>query len=64
MIKKIKAFFMTKKPESLEKYTGVSDFMVHASYDTKKKVFTEAARRANEDQLKTFREARLKTRVN
>lgn len=46
------------------KYNGFSDFFLHASDEEKKVVFTEAAHRANEDQQKTFREAKLKAGAN
>jgi hypothetical protein len=37
---------------------------MHAPADEQKKVFMEAARRANEDQSKIFREARMKVEAN
>ncbi len=47
----------------IEKYKGFSDFMLHASPEEKKKVFTEAARKANEDQLRAFKEIELKLKT-
>ncbi len=49
--------FKGKKIEGPEKYKGLSDFFMHASADEQKKVFTEAARKANEDQMKVFKQA-------
>ena len=63
MITAIKNFFGGKKSEAVE-YTGLADFFLHASSNEKKKVITEAARKANDDQLKVFNEALLKTRTN
>ena len=64
MMNKIKPLFkgkeIEKKPKAPLEYAGFSDFFIHAPLDEKKKVITEAARRANEDQLKVFRERRLK----
>jgi hypothetical protein len=42
---------------SVVEYSGLSDFLLHASPEKKIAVFTEAARRANEDQRKTFERA-------
>ncbi len=36
-----------------------SDFFMHASEEKKTVVFTEAARMANEEQMRTFEKARL-----
>lgn len=59
MIKMLKNIFKRKNDE-LAEYKGVADFFLRAPDDLKKKVMTEAARRANEDQSKIFREARMK----
>ncbi len=64
MIKLLKSIFKGKETEGPEKYKGLSDFFMRASADEQKKVFTEAARRANEDQSKIFREAKMKVGVN
>lgn len=45
-------------------YAGLSDFLLRASSDEKKKIITEAARRSNEDQFKVFSKARLKVGTN
>lgn len=55
---------MQERKRSVSKYTGLSDFLLHASPDEKKKIITEAARRANEDQFKVFIKARLRVGVN
>ncbi len=47
-----------------KKYAGFSDFFIRASSDEKKKVITEAARRANADQLEVFEKARIKIKTN
>lgn len=44
-------------------YEGLADFFLHAPVDEKKKVIKEAAHKANEDQLKVYKEARLKTKT-
>jgi hypothetical protein len=59
MINKITQFFKGNKEEN-HKYKGLSDFFRHAPKETKEKVIAEAARRANEDQLKVFNDARVK----
>ncbi len=64
MINKLKKLFKGKEIEGPEKYKGLSDFFMRAPADEQKKVFTEAARRANEDQSKIFREARMKVEAN
>lgn len=64
MMDKIKNLFKNKKAEEVKKYTSASDFFMHAPADEQKKVFTEAARRANEDQMKIFQEARMKVEAN
>lgn len=50
--------------EITSEYEGLSDFLLHAFSDEKKKVITEAARRANEDQFKVFSKAQLKVGAN
>ena len=40
----------------------ISDFLLHASEQKQKKLFMEAARRANEDQRETYRKAQLKAK--
>ena len=61
MIKILKAIFQGRAVSGVEKYSGFSDFLLHASSDEKKAVMQEAARKANKDQMKVFEEARLKT---
>lgn len=61
MIETIKSLFRGKR--TIE-YAGLSDFLLRASPDEKKKVIAEAAHKANEDQLKMFNKARLKIRMN
>lgn len=47
------------------KRTGrFSDFFRHASLEEQKKVVTEAARKANEDQRKVFRQAEAEMNTN
>lgn len=41
----------------MSEYKGFSDFFLHASQEKKIEVFTEAARRANEDQRRTIKKA-------
>lgn len=43
-----------EKPVPAMEYRGLADFLQHASEVRKIEVFTEAARRANEDQRKVF----------
>jgi hypothetical protein len=64
MLKLLKSIFKGKETKGPEKYKGLSDFFMHAPVDEQKKVFTEAARMANEDQSKIFREARMKAGAN
>ena len=45
------------------KYNFFSDFFLHATEQKKEEVLKEAARRANEDQMRVFEEARLKASV-
>lgn len=49
--------FKERDIEGLEKYDGVADFFRRATEEEKIAVFTEAARRSNEDQRKIMREA-------
>lgn len=63
MINKIKQLFKKKEVLKPEKYTGLSDFFLNASTTEKKEVIREAAKRANEDQLKVFNKA-LKMKTN
>ncbi len=49
-----------EKVEKPKKYEGLSDFFMNAPADEQKKVFIEAAQRANEDQFKIFIEAQMK----
>ena len=53
----IKNLFKGKKTDETRKYNSASDFFMHASADEQKRVFTEAARKANEDQMKVFKRA-------
>lgn len=64
MIRAITRFFRRGNKESISEYAGLSDFLLRASPDEKKKVITEAARRANEDQFRVFSKAQLKVRTN
>ena len=64
MIKRIVNFLKGEKTPEIRKYAGVSDFLLHAPVNEKKKVITKAAEKANEDQLKVFEAARLKTKAN
>ena len=64
MMNKLRNLFRGRKESDLKKYEGLSDFFMHAPADEQKKVFTEAARRANEDQMKVFQEARMKVEAN
>ena len=57
MMKLLKSIFKSKETKGPEKYKGLSDFLMHAPLDEQKKVFTEAARKANEDQMKVFKQA-------
>jgi len=50
-----------KRGSKKRKYSGLSDFFLRAPEDEKQKIITEAARRANEDQLRIFNRARIKT---
>lgn len=52
----------SSKKENKPKSSKFSDFFRYASEEQKIKVFTEAARRANEDQREVYRKAQLKTK--
>jgi hypothetical protein len=56
-MKIIKNILNGKKTEGSKKYTSASDFFMHAPADEQKRVFTEATRKANEDQMKVFKQA-------
>ncbi len=62
MIKQVFMFFKGKKIEKTREYTGVADFLLNAPFEEQKKAITRAAQKANEDQLKVFEAARLKTK--
>ena len=64
MIKAIRSIFKGEGKKNISDYAGFSDFFLRASDEEKKKVITEAAKKANEDQLKVFHNARLKAGVN
>ena len=64
MITTITRLFRIKNRENTSEYAGLSDFLLRASADEKKKVIMEAARRSNEDQFKVFSKARLKAGAN
>lgn len=64
MIRAITRLFRLKNRESASEYAGLSDFLLRASSDEKKKIITEAARRANEDQFRVFSKARHKVGAN
>lgn len=54
----------SKKNKGKEKkFSGLSGFFLHASEKEKHEVFTEAARRANEEQRETFSKFRLRVEV-
>lgn len=64
MIEALKNLFVGKKVKKYGEYSGLSDFFLHAPESVKKEAITEAARKANEDQLEVFTKARLKIRAN
>lgn len=64
MIKKLLALFKGKETKEPKEYKGFSDFFLHAPESEKRKVISEAVRKSNEDQLRTFKEAELKVRGN
>ena len=47
----------TPTPYNSAEYKGLSDFLLHAPQEKKIEVFTEAAKRANEDQRRTLERA-------
>lgn len=57
MKKMLKKLFAGKKNTDLSQYNGFSDFFLRASENTKKEVIAEAARKANEDQMKIYKQA-------
>lgn len=57
MMKKLKNIFKGKEAQENPKYTGLSDFFTHAPLDEQKRILTEAARKANEDQMRVFKQA-------
>ena len=57
MMKTLKNIFKGKKTKGPEEYKGLSDFLMHAPSDEQKRVFTEAASKANDDQMKVFKQA-------
>jgi hypothetical protein len=64
MIQQIKNFFKGKAAAKPREYSGLSDFLLHAPLEEQKRVITEAAHKANEDQMKVFKAAQIKTKVN
>lgn len=63
-MKIITNLFKKRKESGAREYNGFSDFFLHAPIDEKKKVIAEAARKANEDQFKTFNKAKFKIKTN
>ncbi|NCN07974.1 hypothetical protein GW944_00185 [Candidatus Parcubacteria bacterium] len=59
MIEAIKSIF---RPAKVRKYSGFSDFFLHAPETVKERIMTEAAHKANKDQLEVFTKAGLKVR--
>ena len=60
MINIFKKIMGGNKETELSEYKGFSDFFLRAPEETKKRVIAEAARKANEDQMKVFKESKLK----
>ena len=60
MIERLKTLFKGSKQKGISGYAGLSDFLVHAPEERKKAVFSEAARRANKDQMETFVKSQIK----
>ncbi len=56
----IKKLFGSKKNTDLSQYNGFSDFFLRAPEHTKKEIIAEAARKANDDQMKIFKEAQVR----
>ena len=61
MIQKLKSLLRGEKRKKASDYSGLSDFLMHAPDAKKTSILREAARLANEDQMRTFEKARLKT---
>ena len=61
---KIFDFILNRGKKSEKKTDGFADFFRNASPEEKKRVFTEAARRANEDQRELFKRSGLKLESN
>lgn len=57
MMQKLFNIFGIKKTSETKKYKGVADFFLHASPEEQKKLFTEVAQKANEDQMMMFKKA-------
>ena len=57
-------FFQGNKPSKPREYTGVADFLLNAPLEEQKKAIARAAQKANEDQMKIFKAARPKAKVN
>lgn len=64
MISQLMNLFKGKKATKPREYSGLSDFFLHAPLEEQIRVITEAAQKANEDQMKVFEAARLKAKVN
>ncbi len=64
MIQVLKSLFKKREIKTSKKYKSLSDFFANASVSEQRKIFTDVAHRSNEDQLKVFKEAHLKTRAN
>lgn len=60
MINKFRNIFKKREALATKRYDSISGFFMHASKNEQKKVLTEAARLANEDQLRVFNEAKAK----
>lgn len=58
------SLFGGKTERTSSVYEGFSDFFLRAPVDEKKKVITEAAHKANEDQRRVLQESRLKVETN
>lgn len=64
MLKLLYKLLGIRTEKKTKEYSGISDFLLNASDAEKKEVITEAAKRANDDQLKVFNAARLKMGSN
>jgi hypothetical protein len=60
MMKGLRNIFKKNKEKDISEYKGLSDFFLRAPVDIKKKVISEAAQRANEDQSVIYDKAKLK----